>query len=81
MFNHYIIFRYDAAHGPDMSGAYLFMPSGEAIDAHALEQQPTVYVIKGHVLSQVIIQFSNVKHSVLIRHTKGIFEIYIFKNL
>jgi quercetin dioxygenase-like cupin family protein len=68
-----IFFRYDAAHGPDMSGAYLFMPSGEAIDAHVSEQQPTIYVINGHVLSQVIIQFSNVKHSVIIRHTKGIF--------
>lgn len=59
-----------------MSGAYLFMPSGEAVDAHASEQQPTVYVIKGYVLSQVIIQYNNVKHSVLIRHMKGILEFY-----
>lgn len=61
------------AHGQDMSGAYLFMPSGDAIDAHTSEQRPTIYVIEGHVLSQVIIQYSNVKHSVLLRHTKGIF--------
>lgn len=55
-----------------MSGAYLFMPSGDAVDAHTAEQSPTIYIIEGHVLSQVVIQFSNVKHSVLIRHTKGI---------
>lgn len=54
-----------------MSGAYLFMPSGDAVDAHVTEQNPTMYVIKGHILSQVIIQYSNVKHSVLLRHTKG----------
>lgn len=59
------------AHGQDMSGAYLFMPDGEASNAHISEQPPTIYVIEGYVLSQVIIQFSNVKHSVLIRHTKG----------
>ncbi|XP_025418812.1 alpha-mannosidase 2 [Sipha flava] len=69
--------KYDAAHGPDMSGAYLFMPSGEAIDAHVSEQQPTIYVINGHVLSQVIIQFSNVKHSVIIRHTKDCNDVEI----
>jgi len=54
-----------------MSGAYLFMPSGDAVDAHVTEHNPTMYVIKGHILSQVIIQYSNVKHSVLLRHTKG----------
>lgn len=54
-----------------MSGAYLFMPSGDAVDAHTEEQTPTIYIIDGLVLSQVIIQFSNVKHSVLIRHTKS----------
>jgi len=70
---HIIIFRYNVAYGPDMSGAYLFMPSGDAIDAHVTENEPTVYVIEGHILSQVVIQYSNVKHSVLIRHTKGNF--------
>lgn len=55
-----------------MSGAYLFMPSDNAVDAHSLEQQPTMYIIEGRVLSQVIIKFSNVKHTLLIRHTKGI---------
>lgn len=69
---HHFYCRYGVAHGHDMSGAYLFMPSGEAVDAHASERQAIVYVIKGHVLSQVIIQFSNVKHSVLFRHIKGI---------
>lgn len=64
-------YRYDVAYGPDMSGAYLFKPSGEAVDAHVSEHQPTVYIIEGHILSQVIIQFSNVKHTVLIRHTIG----------
>lgn len=54
-----------------MSGAYLFMPSGDAVDAHVIEHNPTIYVIKGHILSQVVIQYSNVKHSVLLRHTKG----------
>lgn len=54
-----------------MSGAYLFKPSGEAIDAHVLEQ-PTVYIIEGYILSQVIIQYTNVKHAVLIRHAIGI---------
>lgn len=68
---HIIIFRYNVAHGPDMSGAYLFMPSGDAVDAHVMEHNPTIYVIKGHILSQVVIQYSNVKHSVLLRHTKG----------
>lgn len=73
--------RYGAARGPDMSGAYLFMPSGEAVDAHDLEF-PTIYVVEGHVLSQVIIQYSNVKHTVLIRHLKGILKFYplYFKN-
>lgn len=60
-----------------MSGAYLFMPSGDAVDAHATENEPTIYVIKGHILSQVVIQYSNVKHSVLIHHTKGNFSLYI----
>jgi len=73
-----IIFRYDVAHGPDMSGAYLFLPSGEAVDAHVSEMSPTIYVINGHVLSQVIIQFSNVKHSVVIRHIKGICQFCLF---
>jgi len=54
-----------------MSGAYLFMPSGDAVDAHVTEHNPTIYMIKGHILSQVIIQYSNVKHSVLLRHTTG----------
>lgn len=71
----YYYFRYGVARGKDMSGAYLFMPSGEAVDAHTSMQQPTVYVIKGYVLSQVIIQYNNVKHSVLIRHIKGILNI------
>ncbi|KAL4122621.1 hypothetical protein QTP88_014914 [Uroleucon formosanum] len=62
--------QYNVAHGPDMSGAYLFMPSGDAVDAHVMEHNPTIYVIKGHILSQVVIQYSNVKHSVLLRHTK-----------
>lgn len=62
--------QYNAAYGPDMSGAYLFMPSGDAVDAHATENQPTIYVIKGHILSQVVIQYSNVKHTVLLHHTK-----------
>lgn len=59
-----------------MSGAYLFKPSGEAVDAHVSEHQPTVYVIEGYILSQVIIQYSNVKHAVLIRHTLGILTYY-----
>lgn len=54
-----------------MSGAYLFMPSGEANDAHIVEQKPTIYIVEGNVLSQVIIQFSNVRHSLLIYHKKG----------
>jgi hypothetical protein len=60
-----------------MSGAYLFMPSGDAVDAHVTENEPTIYVIKGHILSQVVIQFSNVKHSIVLRHTKGNFSLYI----
>ncbi|VVC35673.1 Hypothetical protein CINCED_3A015041 [Cinara cedri] len=69
--------KYGVAHGKDMSGAYLFMPSGEAVDAHSSEQQPTIYVVKGHVLSQVIIRYNNVKHSVLIRHMKDISDVEI----
>lgn len=78
---HVIIFRYNVAYGPDMSGAYLFMPAGNAVDAHDTEHEPTIYVIKGHILSQVVIQYSNVKHSVLLRHTKGNFHcrFLIFK--
>jgi len=60
------------AYGTDMSGAYLFIPSKEAVDAHISKVPPTIYIIKGHVLSQVIIEYNNVKHSVLIRHIKGI---------
>lgn len=60
-----------------MSGAYLFMPSGDAVDAHTAEPNPTIYIIEGHVLSQVIIKFSNVKHSVLIRHTKGLYFVLL----
>lgn len=77
MKNYIIIFRYNAAYGPDMSGAYLFMPSGDAVDAHATENEPTIYVIKGHILSQVVIQYSNVKHTVLLHHTKGNFTFLI----
>lgn len=73
------MFRYGVAHGPDMSGAYLFMPSGDAVDAHTLEQKPTIYIIEGNVLSQVIIQYSNVKHSVLIRHTEGVLTFYFLE--
>lgn len=74
----FIIFRYDVARGLESSGAYLFIPSREAIDAHISEYPPTMYVIEGHVLSQVIIQYSNVKHSLLIRHTKGILDFKFF---
>ncbi|XP_025204712.1 alpha-mannosidase 2 isoform X2 [Melanaphis sacchari] len=69
--------QYDAAYGKDMSGAYLFMPSRDAVDAHVTENEPTIYVVKGHILSQVVIQYSNVKHSVLLRHTKDANDVEI----
>ncbi|XP_050542919.1 alpha-mannosidase 2 isoform X2 [Daktulosphaira vitifoliae] len=71
--------RYDVANGPDMSGAYLFIPSREAEDAHITEK-PKISVIKGKILSQVIVQYSNVRHAVVLKNLKGIKYIEI-KNL
>lgn len=61
---HLSFVRYSTKQGRDKSGAYLFLPDGEAQEIKITNTKVTI--VEGKIMSQVIIKFPNVEHSVTI---------------
>lgn len=54
----------------DRSGAYLFLPDGPA-EAHALGEQPSIYVSRGKLMQEVRVALPNVVHVVRMYSISG----------
>lgn len=55
--------------GQDKSGAYLFLPDGEAEVINV--KSPVILVFNGPVMSKVLVQLPNLWHMVMIYNTPG----------
>jgi alpha-mannosidase II len=61
--------RYGTRPTKERSGAYLFLPDG---DAKPIEQKPTIRVIRGLVASEVHVSFSVVQHVIRLTDSPGL---------
>lgn len=52
--------RYLARHGGERSGAYLFLPDGEA--RTIIEEAPLIRIFEGPIFSRVEVRLRNVRH-------------------
>lgn len=66
-------YRYGARHTAERSGAYLFLPDGDAVPLHI--ESTVVKVIQGPILSSVIVQIPYILHSVTLYNTEG--KVYL----
>lgn len=70
---------YSTRHGRDKSGAYLFLPDGEAQTIKITK--PKVLIIEGKMKSEVIVKFPNVEHSVILYNSGGIYFVFYAPSL
>ncbi|XP_075221879.1 alpha-mannosidase 2 isoform X2 [Lycorma delicatula] len=61
--------RYKTRTGEDKSGAYLFLPDGDAETINV--KSPGILVFNGPVMSKVLVLLPNLWHTVLVYHTPG----------
>lgn len=66
---HLDFLHYSTSHGRDKSGAYLFLPDGEAETIKITK--PKVLIIEGKLKSEVIVKFPSVEHSVILYNSGG----------
>lgn len=68
-------FRYGVKQAVEKSGAYLFLPDGDAVPLPI--ESTVVNVIKGTILSSVTVQLPYVKHIVTLYNSNGKFSFDI----
>ncbi|XP_063231157.1 alpha-mannosidase 2 [Bacillus rossius redtenbacheri] len=62
--------RYSARQGPERSGAYLFLPDGQAVAVSP--DVPPVWVVEGPLVSQVRVRLREASHVVALHNTPGV---------
>lgn len=67
------MFRYGVRHTVERSGAYLFLPDGDAIAIRA--ENTLVKIVEGPIYSAVIVQLPFVQHTVILYNTPGNLQI------
>ncbi|KAK6639750.1 hypothetical protein RUM43_008025 [Polyplax serrata] len=66
---HILGFRYRAREGKEMSGAYLFLPNGEA--TILVQERPLIRVYEGPLITRVEVKLRHVVHFLILQNTSG----------
>ncbi|RZF47561.1 hypothetical protein LSTR_LSTR009097 [Laodelphax striatellus] len=61
--------KYKTRLGQDKSGAYLFLPDGDG--ETIIVKSPLILVFEGPIMSKVLVQLSNVLHTIIVYNTPG----------
>lgn len=67
---HILGFRYRAREGKEMSGAYLFLPNGEA--TILVQERPLIRVYEGPLITRVEVKLRHVVHFLILQNTAGL---------